>query len=380
MAGIPPEVPADLRDQLGKLQRQLKILLNNHQILLSRANQDPQDLTVVKQIEDVKRYLISFSNQQNVVLRKVRNFLSNLEEEKRRHTHHLEILGPPPPGPIVHKQKPRKKEKLRKSKDCWPSTRNSRSASPESGSEETEQVYLAYFIPGDTSYRGHLEDYAVECPSPPETEVDLYEEEVEEEITRVQDVSLELLDKEQFMLNIDLLTAEQHQKLHRQQEDRKRRKGQKRVASYIPEVADKKFRYQTFLQSSITSPPHLRRRMPPQVAPSLPKPVKALSFPLETRMGTRSKSPSIAKSQLDGACDLEDVMEAGEGINDRLEVRDSLLKRREELNKEMYELNAKQIMLRDIREVQKEKKAILLKEQAETMGKIRQLLQVIEQS
>ena len=91
---------------------------------------------------------------QNSVLESVRNFLSNLEEEKRCHKQ-LHSL-PPPSGPVAAKYalklptqnspffkraKARKKDK-RKSRE-WQgaaSSKNSRSASPDSGGEEAEQV------------------------------------------------------------------------------------------------------------------------------------------------------------------------------------------------------------------------------------------------
>ena len=91
---------------------------------------------------------------QNSVLESVRNFLSNLEKEKRCHKQ-LHSL-PPPSGPVTAKYalklptqnspffkraKARKKDK-RKSRE-WQgaaSSKNSRSASPDSGGEEAEQV------------------------------------------------------------------------------------------------------------------------------------------------------------------------------------------------------------------------------------------------
>ena len=71
-----------------------------------------------------------------------------------------------------------------------------------------------------------------------------------------------------------------------------RMKSLKRVATYVTEVTDKKHRYQTFLQHSITSPPHLRRRKPNQL-PSNPRVVKSLSA--EPKMEDRDKSPSLIK-------------------------------------------------------------------------------------
>ena len=97
-----------------------------------------------------------------------------------------------------------------------------------------------------------------------------------------------------FHFPLDLLTDTQFKMSITQLEEKRKKKALKRVSTYIPEVADKKYRYQTFLQNSITSPPHLRRRKPNQL-PSLPRPVKSLSFPTVEKMETRSKSPSLAK-------------------------------------------------------------------------------------
>ena len=93
---------------------------------------------------------------------------------------------------------------------------------------------------------------------------------------------------------LDLLTDNQHKMFVSHLEEKKKRKSRQRVTTYIPEIADKKYRYQTFLQNSITSPPHLRRRKPNQL-PSIPRPVKSLSFPTAEKMETRNKSPSLSK-------------------------------------------------------------------------------------
>lgn len=393
MPGLPPEVPSELRDQLGRFQRQIKVLVGNYQILVSRAENDPEDLVTVRQIEEVRKYLISFSNQQNVVLEKVRNFLANLEQEKRRHKYHeYSVLGPPPPGPILVKPKPRKKEK-RKSKEFF-SAKNSRSASPDLGDSDSDQTYLAYLDPGESQYRGHTEEYSVPCPSPPHCE------EPEDECVGGTQEPRERDGKEQYMLSLELLTTQELEVLHSQQDSqrRKKSKGQRRVSSYVPDVADKKYRYQTFLQGSTTFSPHLRRRTPASTVSSLPRHSlprhslprvnKTFSFPLETRMGTRSKSPSIARTQLDGVCDLseeenevsEDNMarlRTGGDITDRLEVRDKLRKRRKELEEEMVALHRKQEWLWEVRQAQRENRELLLRQQRQTEHRIEELLYVL---
>jgi len=96
LPGLPMEVPQEYREQLSRFQKQIKILINNHQILVSRSQKNPQDKQVLKQIDDVKNYLISFSDQQRLVLDKVRSFLRNLEEERKKSIFvESQELGPP---------------------------------------------------------------------------------------------------------------------------------------------------------------------------------------------------------------------------------------------------------------------------------------------
>merc|ERR1719450_71345 len=174
-----------------------------------------------------------------------------------------------------------------------------------------------------------------------------------------------------------------------------------KLPSYIPEIADKKYRQQTFLQSCLTSPPHLRRRTPAPRAPHAPttKPATLVLPPpppppplmQETRMGTRSRSPSTATriSQIDGTCDIDFSEEEGsnniardekvieiEGMRDekqlveRLQLRDSLRKRRIELLDELSELETRTLELCQTREVQRENRNRMLRQQKETEAKI----------
>eukprot|EP00091_Calanus_sinicus_P015890 TRINITY_DN3486_c0_g1_i1.p1 TRINITY_DN3486_c0_g1~~TRINITY_DN3486_c0_g1_i1.p1 ORF type:complete len:336 (+),score=48.82 TRINITY_DN3486_c0_g1_i1:281-1288(+) len=312
LPGLPVEVPQEYREQLIKFQNQIKILVNNHQILVSRSRKNPQDHQVLKQIDDVKNYLISFSDQQRDVLDKVRSYLKDLEDKSKK------PLSPPDSPELVptltsSKQElktsrcstPVKNSKSKsKKKAKGKSSKNSSSISPDSSDDECDEIFLTYFDSTE-GYRGHIEDYDINCP-PVEEEKELVDENIEEELTfsRTQE-TLDLIQKENYMLNIDLLTDSQYNMSVSHLELQKKRKSLKRVSSYIPEVADKKYRYQTFLQNSITSPPHLRRRKPNQL-PSLPRPAKSLSFPTTEKMETRNKSPSLSKSQVDGANDLSD--------------------------------------------------------------------------
>ena len=160
-------------------------------------------------------------------------------------------------------------------------------------------------------------------------------------------------------------------------------------------------RQQTFLQSCLTSPPHLRRRTPaPRAAIASIKPAALVLPPpppppmvQETRMGTRSRSPSTATrvsteyqfktqlpqyvsnfqiSQIDGTCDIDfaeqensndifkdekvitiekDDMRDGNQLAERLQLRDSLRKRRMELLAEFSKLETKKFELRQTKEV-----------------------------
>jgi len=399
--GLPDEVPKGLRMELERLQRQIKVLLNNYQVLTGRAEQSPEDSEVGHQIAEVKRYLITFSNQQNSVLESVRNFLSNLEEEKKFWNQQHSF--PPPAGPVASsKTKSRKKDK-RKSRE-WQgaaSSRNSRSASPDSAGEEAEQVFLAYFSPGPGCFPGHLEEYDVMCPPPSldehETEAEEMEESVEMETSS---------DREAFFSRLNLLTNEQGKRIEEVYKRRRLRRGKMKLPSYIPEVADKKYRQQNFLQSCLTSPPHLRRRTPaPRAALALIKPAVLPPPPppvvQESRMGTRSRSPSTATriSQMDGTCDIDFPQEENsnkilkdekvtaiekEGMRDekqlaeRLQLRDSLRKRRIELLEELSEAETRKLELCQTKEVQRENRCRMLRQQEETEAKIRALLDIVK--
>jgi len=204
----------------------------------------------------------------------------------------------------------------------------------------------------------------------------LVDEDFDDELTfpRTQG-TLNIIEKENYMLNIDLLTDSQYKMSVSQLEGKKKRKSLKRVSTYIPEVADKKYRYQTFLQNSITSPPHLRRRKPNQL-PSLPRPVKSLSFQTVEKMETRNKSPSLSKSQVDGTDDLSDEeidANRSDMVVEKIEMRNSLLKRKREMETEIILLQKKAKILQEVREMQKEERCLLLKKQIETDAKIRKL-------
>ena len=71
-----------------------------------------------------------------------------------------------------------------------------------------------------------------------------------------------------------------------------------RVLTYVPEISDRKFRYQTFLQNSLSSPPHLRRRTREQQASTPPAPRHATPDRMETRNKT-AKLDKVTPTQFD---------------------------------------------------------------------------------
>ena len=170
------------------------------------------------------------------------------------------------------------------------------------------------------------------------------------------------------------------------------------------------YRYQTFLQNTVTSPPHLRTRKQNQL-PSLPPraSTRSVAAPVE-KMETRNKSLNLFRSQVDGCTDqmeaeaegvaVEDQGEAVTSLQERLAVRNHLLKRKLEMEDEMMHLQKRACVLQERKEVnislnynvsitlitqiifvylqrQREEKLLLLKEQKETELKIQSLLQYI---
>jgi len=305
--------------------------------------------------------LISFSEQQEEVLEKVRFFLKKNEKVKEK-------------SPDSKASTPKSKSKGKgKGKKI-----SSEATSDDSG-DERESIYLSYLVREDC-YRGHVEEYDVECPGEENVET-IEEETIEELVQRNYTETLEEIDKDNFMFSIDLLTEPIfEQRTSRLEKLRKRKKS--RSITYIPEISDKKYRYQTFLQSSITSPPHLRRRKPNQL-PSLPprQGLRTISLPPPEKMETRKKTVNMMKTQVDGCQDLTEEMQSEESASaesqlyQRLEYRNFLLKRKHEMEEEMETLQKRAKVLQERREDQKDEKLKLLMEQKETEVKIRNLLQ-----
>ena len=128
------------------------------------------------------------------------------------------------------------------------------------------------------------------------------------------------------------------------------------VVTYVPDIADKKYRYQTFLQNTITSPPHLRRRKPNQL-PSAPPRSSPRTIPPLEKMETRNKTLNLFKTQVDGCDDsIYDVDDADVAVDnnkfvERLELRNQLLKRKLEMEEEMEHLQKRAKILQEKREV-----------------------------
>jgi len=326
----------------------------------------------------VKIYLISFSEQQKEVLDKVRNFLSSLEEEKNK-TPEKESKSSRCSTPKSKGRPPAKSKAKAKS------SKNSSEATPEDSEDESDEIFLAY-LNSDSGYRGHVEEYDI---SPGVFERD--DEPVEEFIRQIETTeTLENIEKEKFLDSIDLVAEPSYKSAVSRILELRRRKHYL-VVSYVPDPVDKRiaggYRYQTFLQNTVTSPPHLRTRKQNQL-PTLPPraSTRSVAAPVE-KMETRNKSLNLFRSQLDGCTDqieaeaegvaMEDQGETLTSLQERLAVRNHLLKRKLEMEDEMMHLQKRACVLQDRKERQREEKLLLLKEQKETELKIQSLLQYI---
>ena len=125
--------------------------------------------------------------------------------------------------------------------------------------------------------------------------------------------------------------------------------------TYIPDISDKKLRYQTFLQNTITSPPRLRNRRSNQL-PVLPPRVSTRNIPAPEKMETRNKSLGMFRSQVDGSDDIVEDMEESipppaNNIEERIAFRNQLLKRKLEMEDEMEDLQKRARTVQERREV-----------------------------
>ena len=152
----------------------------------------------------------------------------------------------------------------------------------------------------------------------------------------------------------DLLTEPSYNSTLSRIEELRRRK-HFLVVTYIPDISDKKLRYQTFLQNTITSPPRLRNRRSNQL-PVLPPRVSTRNIPAPEKMETRNKSLGMFRSQVDGSDDLVEDMEESvppptNNIEERIAFRNQLLKRKLEMEDEMEDLQKRARIVQERREV-----------------------------
>jgi len=380
LPGIPEEVPCEYKKQLKAFQIQIKILLQNQQILLARLEKNPEDKKVLQQIEQVKIYLISFSEQQEEILDKVRNFLQEIEHAKSQEpivkdTGKTAAVGRTP------KLKGRKNNS-NKAKSKSKSLKNSNEVShvTSESSDDEDDVFLAY-LDNTEGYRGHIENYDI---GPDDS--DNCDNSVEEFYRRIDTTeTLETIEKVKFLDTIDLLTGPSYSSTVARIEELRNMK-QHCLVTYVPDIADKKYRYQTFLQSTINSPPHLRTRKPNQLPSGLPTSRSSPRNiqPLE-KMETRNKAINLFKSQVDGCEDLEIELSSDAdnfnpsnqdfSLEERIQFRNQLLKRKLEMEDEMHQLSKRAKYLQEKKERQKEEKMLLLKQQRETEEKIYMILQ-----
>ena len=137
-----------------------------------------------------------------------------------------------------------------------------------------------------------------------------------------------------------------------------RRRKHFNVVTYIPDISDKKLRYQTFLQNTVTSPPRLRNRKSNQL-PVLPPRASTRNIPAPEKMETRNKSLGMFRSQVDGTDDFMEDMEEDtlmesvrtKNIEEKIAFRNQLLKRKLEMEDELESLHKRARTVQERREV-----------------------------
>ena len=139
------------------------------------------------------------------------------------------------------------------------------------------------------------------------------------------------------------------------------------VVTYIPDISDKKLRYQTFLQNTVTSPPRLRNRRSNQL-PVLPPRASTRNIPAPEKMETRNKSLGMFRSQVDGTDDFMEDMEEDtlmesvrtKNIEEKVAFRNQLLKRKLEMEDELESLHKRARTVQERREVRNLKKVKII--------------------
>jgi len=267
-------VPRSLRVEVGRIQEQLKVLVNNFKILHHRSLQDPLNGTLKDQLIQVKEYIFYYNQQQVAILEKIREFLRGLET-----------------GKFVNKSQEQDEEQSLKRK--WSDT-PSRSGTL-SDEDEEDDIYLEY-LSDESLYKGHVDSYQ------PETESKLTLQSSycsPHKKVKKKETDISSSDQENYMLHLDLVkdnVLKEYSDLFSAQQTKKKY----REFLDVPEVSDKKYRNQSFLMKLAVSPPKLRARARKESRESarLPRPARAITFPPE-RMGTRKQNSMKARRQLE---------------------------------------------------------------------------------
>jgi len=183
MSGIPPIVPRSLRLEVGRIQDQLKVLVNNLKILHYRSSEDPLNGTLKDQLVQVKEYIFYYNQQQLAILDKIRQFLRDLET-----------------GQFVKKsQEDELRDEQRRPKRKW-SVTPSRSGTL-SDEEQEDDIYLEY-LSDESLYKGHVDSYE------PETESKLtLQSSLCSPVKKLkkQETDISCCDKANYMVHLDLL-------------------------------------------------------------------------------------------------------------------------------------------------------------------------------
>lgn len=281
MSGIPPVVPKTLRAKVESIQEQLKILLHNYKVLSIRHQENPEDDTVNEQLCQVKEYIVLFNQEQCNLFEKIRQFLKDLEtgvffERKRKVASSYDAT--------LEEKDVEKNENTTTANQNAAHTLQDRSIN--ATEDESEELYVGYFCKEDF-YRGHVEHYQVECPDKLE-KVEIAGSSPTKKYRLREEIDSTNQDKTKHMLNIELMPGGVLEEYMTTLSE-VRAKLKYREFLSVPEVSDKKYRNQSFLQKMAVSPPQLRKRRPENTINKPSRPVRAITFPPE-RMGTRKQN------------------------------------------------------------------------------------------
>lgn len=284
MSGIPPIVPRSLRLEVGRIQDQLKVLVNNLKILHYRSSEDPLNGTLKDQLVQVKEYIFYYNQQQLAILDKIRQFLRDLET-----------------GQFVKKSQEQDelRDEQRRPKRKW-SVTPSRSGTL-SDEEQEDDIYLEY-LSDESLYKGHVDSYEPEKESKLTLQSSLCSPVKK---LKKQETDISCCEKANYMVHLDLLPEnilKEYIGLFSDQQTKKKY----REFLDVPEVSDKKYRNQSFLMKLAVSPPKLRERKDVSVRERarLPRPARAITFPPE-RMGTRKQNSIKARRRLEEDAEFE---------------------------------------------------------------------------